>query len=200
MGRSIMRAVRVPFSPARASGLKNEPGILPAAYMRSSTSTGSGRKSTSRRLPTVAVLSTMVSPWRTTTAPEACLAILPVSNEISVPAISTETVVTESLLISVAFPARPSVGGRICFFSESEPGHGSWQAEPREEPRVRRAGVQHTLVEQRGRGRGPRAQRVADVARDALSDRRRAAVGLEALDVEAQSLAARPQVGVVDAA
>jgi len=34
-----MRAVRVPFSPARPSRLKNEPGILPAAYMRSSTST-----------------------------------------------------------------------------------------------------------------------------------------------------------------
>ena len=34
-----------------------------------------------------------MSPWRTTTAPAACLAILPVSNEISLPAISTETVV-----------------------------------------------------------------------------------------------------------
>ena len=31
----------------------------------------------------VAVQRTIVSPWRTTTAPEACLAILPVSNEIS---------------------------------------------------------------------------------------------------------------------
>ena len=55
IGRSIMRAVRVPFSPARPSRLKNEPGILPAAYMRSSTSTVSGRKSTSRTLPAVAV-------------------------------------------------------------------------------------------------------------------------------------------------
>ena len=91
IGRSIMRAVSVPFSPARPSRLKNEPGILPAAYIRSSTSTVSGRKSTSRRLPAVAVLRTMVSPWRTTTAPEACLAILPVSKEISLPAISTET-------------------------------------------------------------------------------------------------------------
>ena len=31
MGRSIMRAVSVAFSPARASRRKNEPGILPAA-------------------------------------------------------------------------------------------------------------------------------------------------------------------------
>ena len=42
----------MPFSPERPSRLKNEPGILPAAYIRSSTSTVSGRKSTSRRLPT----------------------------------------------------------------------------------------------------------------------------------------------------
>jgi hypothetical protein len=57
-----MRAVSVAFSPERPSRLKNEPGILPAAYIRSSTSTVKGRKSTSRSEPTVAVLSTMVSP------------------------------------------------------------------------------------------------------------------------------------------
>jgi len=106
-GRSIMRAVSVPFSPARPSRLKNEPGIFPAAYMRSSTSTVSGRKSTSRILPAVAVESTMVSPILTTTAPEACLAILPVSSEISVPAISTETRVTTS---AMWFLSCPSIG------------------------------------------------------------------------------------------
>ncbi len=110
-----MRAVSVPFSPGRPSRLKNEPGIFPAAYMRSSTSTVSGRKSTSRREPATAVASTIVSPWRTTTAPEACLAILPVSNEISLPAISTETRVTASLLIFTAFLFRPSVGGPFLF-------------------------------------------------------------------------------------
>jgi hypothetical protein len=103
-----MRAVRVPFSPERPSRLKNEPGILPAAYMRSSTSTVSGRKSTSRMLPAVAVPSTIVSPALTTTAPEACLAMRPVSNEISVPAISTETRVTSAIC---SFPARVSIGG-----------------------------------------------------------------------------------------
>ena len=66
-----MRAVSVAFSPERPSRLKNEPGILPAAYMRSSTSTVSGRKSASRRLPTVAVERIIESPARTTTAPPA---------------------------------------------------------------------------------------------------------------------------------
>src|ERR1700685_2209608 len=111
-----MRAVNVPFSPGRPSRLKNEPGIFPEAYMPPSTPTVSGRKSTSRRLPATAVQRTIVSPWRTTTAPEACLAILPVSNEISLPAISTETVVAASLLIFTAFLFRPSVGGPILFF------------------------------------------------------------------------------------
>jgi len=94
-----MRAVSVPSVEERPSRLKNEPGILPTAYMRSSMSTVSGRKSASRRLPIVAVLRTIVSPERTTTAPEACLAILPVSNVISVPEISTETVFTASVLL-----------------------------------------------------------------------------------------------------
>src|SRR6202795_1394200 len=110
-----MRAVSVPFSPGRPSRLKNEPGIFPEAYMRSSTSTVRGRKSTSRTFPATAVQRTIVSPWRTTTAPEACLAILPVSNEISLPAISTETRVTASLLIFTAFLFRPSVGGPFLF-------------------------------------------------------------------------------------
>src|ERR1700685_1162923 len=115
-----MRAVSVPFSPGRPSRLKNEPGILPEAYMRSSTSTVRGRKSTSRRLPATAVQRTIVSPWRTTTAPEACFAILPVSNEISLPEISTETRVTASLLICAAFHV-PPVGRRsVSFFSYSE--------------------------------------------------------------------------------
>src|SRR4029450_9878083 len=62
IGRSIIRAVSVPFSPARPSRLKKLPGILPAAYMRSSTSTVRGRKSTSRGLPGVAVQRACVSP------------------------------------------------------------------------------------------------------------------------------------------
>src|SRR5258708_7520233 len=64
-----MRAVSVAFSLDLPSRRKNEPGILPAAYIRSSMSTVRGRKSTSRRLPTVAVHRTMVSPAWTTTGP-----------------------------------------------------------------------------------------------------------------------------------
>src|SRR6202034_1393874 len=117
IGRSIRRAVSVAFSPARPSRLKKEPGILPAAYIRSSTSTVSGRKSTSRMLPAVAVQRTTVSPARTTTAPEACLASLPVSNEISLPAISTDTRVTASdIFSSLLLLLHPSVGGVLRFF------------------------------------------------------------------------------------
>src|SRR4051794_32576989 len=188
IGRSIMRAVSVPFSPARPSRLKNEPGILPAAYMRSSTSTVSGRKSTSRRFPMVAVLRTMVSPWRTTTAPEACRAILPVSKEISLPAISTDTVVTASLLICAAFPC-PPVGrwANSSCVSYSERDHGIEQvAIVRCEPH-------------RWRSRRAAAQRIVDVALDALGDRVPAAVGLEAVKVDAERLAAGPQVRVLEA-
>src|SRR3954465_5082506 len=189
IGRSIMRAVSVPFSPARPSRLKNEPGILPAAYMRSSTSTVSGRKSTSRRFPMVAVLRTMVSPWRTTTAPEACRAILPVSKEISLPAISTDTVVTASLLICAAFPC-PPVGRRAnsSCVSYSERSHGI---------------EQFTIVPRDPHGwrsRRARAQRIADVARDALGGGVAAAVMLEAVQVDAERPAAGPEVRVLQAA
>ena len=44
-GRSIRRQVRIASVEGRPSRRKNEPGILPAAYMRSSTSTVSGKKS-----------------------------------------------------------------------------------------------------------------------------------------------------------
>src|SRR4051794_22289532 len=183
-----MRAVSVPFSPARPSRLKNEPGILPAAYMRSSTSTVSGRKSTSRRLPTVAVLRTIVSPCRTTTAPEACLAILPVSNEISLPAISTDTVVTASLLICAAFPC-PPVGRRAnsSCVSYSERDHG----------------IEQVLLvlrdPDRWRSRRTAPQRIVDVALDARGDGVAAAVALEAVQVDAKGLAVRPQVRILEA-
>src|SRR3954467_5265409 len=188
IGRSIMRAVSVPFSPARPSRLKNEPGILPAAYIRSSTSTVSGRKSTSRRLPMVAVLRTIVSPWRTTTAPEACRAILPVSKEISCPAISTETVVTASL-IWTAFPC-PPVGRRAnsSCVSYSERDHGIEQV------------VVVLRDPDRRRPRRTSPQRVVDVAPDALGDLLAAAVALEAVEVDAERLAAGPEVRVLEAA
>ena len=63
IGRSIMRAVSVAFSDGRDSRLMKPPGSLPAAYMRSSKSTVSGKKSRSfGNFDAVAVTSTMVSP------------------------------------------------------------------------------------------------------------------------------------------
>ena len=63
IGRSIMRAVSVAFSEGRDSRLMKPPGSLPAAYMRSSKSTVSGKKSRSfGNFDAVAVTSTIVSP------------------------------------------------------------------------------------------------------------------------------------------
>ena len=44
-GRSISRQVRIASVDGRPSRRKNEPGMRPAAYIRSSTSTVSGKKS-----------------------------------------------------------------------------------------------------------------------------------------------------------
>ena len=85
-GRSCARSGSRARS-ARPSRLKKPPGIFPAAYIRSSTSTVSGKKSAPSRasIRPCAVASTIVSPERTTTAPSACLASLPVSKVISWP-------------------------------------------------------------------------------------------------------------------
>ena len=113
IGRSIMRAVRIARSVGRPSRLKKPPGIFPAAYMRSSTSTVSGKKSAPSRasIRPCAVESTIVSPDRTTTAPSACLASLPVSNVISCPPISTETVVGPATAMLMNPPLFVESGG-----------------------------------------------------------------------------------------
>ncbi len=65
-GRSIRRQVRIASSDGRPSRRKNEPGIRPAAYIRSSTSTVSGKKSKPSLgcLDAVVADSTMVSSSR----------------------------------------------------------------------------------------------------------------------------------------
>ena len=65
-GRSIRRQVRMASSPGRPSERKNEPGILPAAYIRSSTSMVSGKKSNCSLgvLPAVVAESSIVSSSR----------------------------------------------------------------------------------------------------------------------------------------
>src|SRR6185503_2957174 len=80
IGRSVCRAARIAVSDGRDSRLMKPPGILPAAYMRSSKSTVSGKKSRpGRGSDLLAVPSTMVSPYRTVTEPPASLARRPVS-------------------------------------------------------------------------------------------------------------------------
>ena len=113
MGRSIMRAVRIARSVGRPSRLKKPPGIFPAAYIRSSTSTVSGKKSAPSRasIRPCAVASTIVSPDRTTTAPSACLASLPVSNVMSCPPTVTLTVV--GLSVATAMYSSTSFSGRV---------------------------------------------------------------------------------------
>ncbi len=65
-GRSMSRQVRIASSLGRPSRRKNEPGMRPAAYMRSSTSTVSGKKSNPSRgfLPAVVADRSMVSSSR----------------------------------------------------------------------------------------------------------------------------------------
>jgi len=65
-GRSVSRAARIAPSLGRPSRRKNEPGMRPAAYMRSSTSTVSGKKSIASRGLFWAVVadSSIVSPSR----------------------------------------------------------------------------------------------------------------------------------------
>ena len=72
-GRSIRRQVRIASSDGRPSRRKNEPGMRPAAYIRSSTSTVSGKKSNCSLgwRPAVVADSSMVSPMVTTTEPAA---------------------------------------------------------------------------------------------------------------------------------
>ncbi len=109
IGRSIIRAVRIARSVGRPSRLKKPPGILPAAYIRSSTSTVSGKKSAPSRASDLpcAVASTIVSPERTSTEPSACFASFPVSNVISWPPTVTLTVVSPSVA-TLIFPPLPS--------------------------------------------------------------------------------------------
>ena len=65
-GRSISRQVRIASSLGRPSRRKNEPGMRPAAYIRSSTSTVSGKKSNCSLgcFPAVVADSSMVSSSR----------------------------------------------------------------------------------------------------------------------------------------
>ncbi len=100
-GRSVKRQVRIACSDGRPSRRKNAPGIFPAAYARSSTSTVRGKKSMPSRTPRAAfaVARMIVPPIEATTAPCDCWASLPVSNErvLSVPDTGPDTRIASAI-------------------------------------------------------------------------------------------------------
>jgi len=71
IGLSITRETRIAFSLGRPSLFKNEPGILPTAYIFSSKSTDKGKKSIPSRGSVEAVTATLttVSPYLIRQAP-----------------------------------------------------------------------------------------------------------------------------------
>jgi hypothetical protein len=108
-------------SDGRPSRRKNPPGILPAAYIRSSTSTVSGKKSIpSRGLELVQVASTCVSPSVSTHAPCACSASFPTSTDISAPPMVVDLVTVMRILLGRT--------GRVGFGPVFVMIRGAWQA------------------------------------------------------------------------
>src|SRR5579862_2098545 len=98
----------------RPSRRKNEPGIFPAAYIRSSMSTVRGKKSIPSLTPlaALAVTSTTVSPMRPTTAPWDWGASFPVSRDsvLSVPLIGTWTWMASAIISPCPEAPRPPMG------------------------------------------------------------------------------------------
>ena len=126
-GRSMRRQVRTADSGARPSRRKNEPGILPAAYIRSSMSTVRGKKSAPGRgdLAPVAVTRTVERPIWARTDPPARGAMRPVSNDIvlSVPAKVQETVVASVMLLSSRSPPETTPDGSMAAICDTS---GMW--------------------------------------------------------------------------
>src|ERR1700687_4201500 len=189
-----MRAVSLPSSPARPSRLKNEPGIFPAAYIRSSTSTVSGRKSVSRGFPAVAVARTIVSPWRTTTAPPACFAIRPVSNEISLPAISTES--RGRALLLMLLPSCPPFGRRRLLVFSLEPNTLMLPGQPRDQLGVGGAGKNRAVRDDRWRECNPGPHAGPCLLTHTRCHRIGAPIAFEACEVEIERLRMLPEVGI----
>src|SRR5207244_5816482 len=130
----MRRQVRTGWSAGRPSRRKNEPGIFPAAYMRSSTSTVSGKKSipSRTRRSAFAVTSATVSPMRATTAPCDCGASLPVSNDsvLDVPLMGADTEMASAIVSPVLrLLTAPPVGRRAGQFPvvRHPSGPGTWQ-------------------------------------------------------------------------
>src|SRR5581483_7883730 len=106
-------------SVGRPSRRKNEPGIFPAAYIRSSTSTVRGKKSIPSRMPRLAwaVTRTVVSPTDTTTAPSAWGASRPVEKvrDLPVSPMGADAVIgpVMELLLSSLFGSGRGAGSQL---------------------------------------------------------------------------------------
>ena len=100
--------MRIAVSPGRPSRRKKLPGILPAAYARSSTSTVRGKKSIpSRGLLVVQVARICVSPIVTTHEPSASGASLPASSVICCdPMVLVSFVAIWRFLLGIRTPER----------------------------------------------------------------------------------------------
>src|ERR671914_2519387 len=115
----------------RPSRRKNDPGIFPAAYMRSSTSTVRGKKSIPSRTPREAwaVTRTVVSPTETTTAPSAACASRPVEKVRDLPvspmgADAEIGPVMELLLSSLLHSSGGGVGSQLSASGSVDPEDG----------------------------------------------------------------------------
>src|SRR5437870_7704977 len=125
----MRRQLRIADSGARPSRRKNEPGIFPAAYMRSSMSTVRGKKSMPSRTPVaaLAVTRTMVLPRRPTTAPWDCVASFPVSNVscLSLPLTGADTEMASAMVLLSPAQAGGSGGGGASCQSAGTPANPS---------------------------------------------------------------------------
>src|SRR5215217_7124013 len=123
----MSRQVRMALSVGRPSRRKNEPGIFPAAYIRSSMATVRGKKSMpARGLLWLAVARTTVPPSEPTTAPWDWVASLPVSKDSSLsdPSTGADTRMASAMSLLSWSAGQFPVGGppTVC-----RRGLGDWQ-------------------------------------------------------------------------
>ena len=196
-----MRAVSVAFSPAlrlaaeeRAGDLAR--GVVPLLDV-------DGQRAGSRRragCPSSRCRGPSCRPARTTTAPLAWRASLPVSKEISLPPTSTETRLTSNMLMYSAFPSGRPVGAHRSRTSRSL-SRAMLQGAQRCESGCAARSEARSRRRTRRRPGDAGADPALEVAPHALGDRLRAAIGARSARGRARArVAPLPQVRVVDCA
>src|SRR5690606_4037840 len=142
-GRSMSRQARMAASVGRPSRRKKLPGMRPAAYIRSSTSTVSGKKSMPSRtlLAAFAVTRASVPSRLARTAPWLWKASFPVSKVrvLSVPLIGVDTVMASAMVVLLVGPgwAGLEAAGPVPSWQPPEraPGDRQLAADPSGPPR-----------------------------------------------------------------